>query len=108
EGRGLAGVEELELGAVEIEAQQLRRRARPASRQDVNVIEDPEDIGQPEEQDEQEQRSQIEELDVAKLCPPAGPVDLGSLHRLPGNGLQSGEQDEVDERRPLPDVDTGD
>ena len=62
-------VAEPEGDPVQVQAEELGGRARTAACQDVHVIEDAQDVSQAEEEDEQEERPQIEELDVAELRP---------------------------------------
>src|SRR5207245_11191219 len=103
-GSRLAGVEELELDSVHVEAQQLGRGPRSAAREDEDVVEDTQDIGESEEDDEHEQRSQVGEVDVTELRPPVRAVDLGGLDRLTRDGLQPGEEEEGHDRRALYEV----
>src|SRR6202011_5058183 len=105
ERRGLASVEKSKLDPVDVEAEQLGGRSRAATGEDVDMVEDAEHVGHTEEQDQEKQRPQVMKLDVAELRPPGGPVDLRRLDGLFGNRLQPGKEDEVDEGRPLPDVD---
>ena len=72
------------------------------------MVENAEHVGHPKEQDQQKERAEVVQLDVDELSPPGGAVDLRRLDRLPGHRLQSGKEYEVDERRPLPDVDARD
>src|SRR5260370_851006 len=81
------------------------RRPRGAAGQDEDVVEDPQHVCDAEEEDHEEERPEVRQLDAREEGPPRSPVDLRRVDRLGRHRLEPREEDEVDERGPLPDGD---
>src|SRR5204862_4736459 len=97
QGGGLAEVAETERDPVQEQTEELSRGSGTASSKHEYVVEDAQHIGKTEEEDEEQQRPEVVELDVAELAPRARAVELCGLNGLGGNGLEPREHDEVDE-----------
>ncbi len=106
QGRGISSLLEFERNLVSVERNELRRCSRTALGQDEDLIERPECINRPQHDRDGEHGSHHRQRQVDKSPPRARSVNLGGFEGLLRQGLQAGQKNEENERRPLPDIES--
>ena len=94
----------LQQRAERVQRDRLGGRARAAAGHHVDDVEDAEGVERAEEERHEQRRPEQRQRDLDELPPRPGAVDVGRLVQRPIDVLQSGEQQQRDERRRLPDV----
>ena len=102
--RCLGLVEPCEALLVDVEQQHRAGVVRCPLGHDNDVVDQLDAVGQRDGGDEQQRRSQQREGDLLECCPAGGPVDPRRLVQLARNVLQSGEEEDHEIARLLPDV----
>ena len=102
--RGIAEVEQPKAGAIDEVADRLRRAAGRPLGHDEDVGEHGGDVDAAQDDGNGNHRSHQGQRDVPEDRRPARAVKAGGLFDLLVLGLQSGDEDDEEEGRPLPDV----